>query len=259
MKTDDAAIRPIIGVTADVHADTEGRLWLRVRTEYADAIFRAGGSPVALLAPPSDDPVEAHARACARTIDGVVFTGGADLDTARLSGAARATLHPRAVAMHARRQAFDLALYRAMDADDARHKPVLGICLGMQEMAVHRGARLEQHIHDTLGEAGGESHRHDQHHIVRPEPGHPVLTAPALVASSHHQAVTNLPATSAVRAVARAPDGVIEAIDDPSRPFYLGVQWHPERTNPDPAAGDTLSDALFRRLVEHARTALRRA
>ncbi len=244
--------RPIIGITADVHTDSTGIGWFRSRFEYADAVSRAGGVPVLLAPPPSDDLVDAHARACAAMVDAVVFSGGADINTESLAGPGRAPLHPKASAMDARRQAFDLALFRALDGEDARHKPVLGICLGMQEMAAHRGARLIQHMHDTLGD-GAEAHRRDNHHAVAPSIGdHPVIRVAARVASSHHQAV-DLPAGSPLRVVARGHDGVIEAVDDPARPFYLGVQWHPERTRRDEGAGDALSDGLFRALVEHAR------
>lgn len=248
--------RPIIGVTADVHVDDAGRVWFRSRVEYSDAVFRAGGAPVLLSPPPSDELLADHARACVRLVDGVVLSGGADIDTSRLDGSVRQPLHPEAKVMNARRQAFDMALLRALDEEEARSTPILGVCLGMQEMATHRGCRLAQHLADVMGSDPAERHRNDTHHKVTPAASHPVLTAAGFVASSHHQAVAEVPRESGLRVVALSEDGVIEAIEDPSRPFFLGVQWHPERTRRVGEAGgavDALSDGVFVALVERAR------
>jgi putative glutamine amidotransferase len=115
--------------------------------------------------------------------------------------------------------------------------PVLGICLGMQLMGVHRGCRLIQHLHDEI--ADGERHRHDRIHAVESRLGN------GPVASWHHQALGD---AGPFELIGRSDDGVIEAIRDPGRPFYVGVQWHPERT-PDRLMGD----GIVQRLVEASR------
>jgi putative glutamine amidotransferase len=104
-------------------------------------------------------------------------------------------------------------------------------------MGVHRGAQLIQHLGDTLPDA--DRHRQDRVHAVESELGN------GPVASWHHQAL----GTSAdLQVIGRSDDGVIEAVRDPSRPFFLGVQWHPERT-PDP----TMGDGVIRLFVDAAR------
>lgn len=245
------APRPLIGVTTDVDDAkfSSGR-------KYADAVVRAGGLPI-LLVPPADPALaEEIARAHAALVDGVVFTGGPDV---RMEQFGEAT-HPAAKVMHAARQAYDLALYRAMDDKANQRKPVLGICLGMQEMALHRGGRLTQHMPDVMGDEKARGHAADALHEVRSVGASAAMggalgapagaQADARVASWHHQAVND---PGALRVVATSDDGVIEAVEDPSRPFYLGVQWHPERSPNTPGADD-LADGLFRRLVERART-----
>jgi putative glutamine amidotransferase len=137
--------------------------------------------------------------------------------------------------MDSARQEAEFALLRALDAVPAM--PVLGICLGMQLMGVHRGAELIQHLGDSLPDA--DRHRNDSKHPVKSELGN------GLVASFHHQA---LGSGADFRVIGRSDDGVIEAITDPARPFYVGVQWHPERTA-DPVMGL----GVIRRLVDAAR------
>ena len=145
------------------------------------------------------------------------------------------------------RTAAELALLRGALARDM---PVFGICGGMQLLAVALGGTLIQHLPDLLPD--GLPHEQPN---PRDEPGHPVAVAGGTllhrltgadtlrVNSSHHQAVRS-PGRAVVSA--HAPDGVIEAIEDPARRFCLGVQWHPEfRIDP----GDS---RLFAALVEHA-------
>jgi putative glutamine amidotransferase len=147
-----------------------------------------------------------------------------------------------------------------MDDKANAHKPVLGICLGMQEMALHKGGRLTQHMPDVMGEDRAKGHAADALHEVRAVGASAALGGVALgtaggasanqrVASWHHQAVND---PGALTVVATSDDGVIEAVEDPTRPFYLGVQWHPERS-PNAPGADDLADGLFRKLVERAR------
>ena len=217
--------RPLIGITADIARDDQGRPRHQVRSTYVDAVLQAGGVPVIL-------PADAGARAeMLPLLHGVVIIGGDDVDTRPFG----IPLHPKAQVMDAARQEAEFALLRALDAVPAM--PVLGICLGMQLMGVHRGAELIQHLGDTLPDA--DRHRNDSKHPVESELGN------GLVASFHHQA---LGSGADFRVIGRSDDGVIEAISDPARPFYVGVQWHPERTA-DPVMGL----GVIRRLVDAAR------
>lgn len=125
------------------------------------------------------------------------------------------------------RQAAEFAL---LDALAARPDlPVLGICLGMQLMGVHRGSPLVQHLGDVLPDAA--RHRDGAEHAIEASAGSGLVSGP--VRSYHHQALAE---ARGFEVVARSDDGVIEAIRDPARRFYVGVQWHPERTS-HPATG----------------------
>ena len=216
--------KPVIGITADLARDDRGFPRHQLRSTYVESVARAGGVPVIL---PADEAVRAAAL---DALDGVLMTGGDDIDTRPFG----VDLHPMARIMDPLRQSAELALLRALDARPAM--PVLGICLGMQLMGVHRGARLIQHLDDVLPDA--QRHRADAIHPVESELG----SGP--VASWHHQAIADAPGFAVV---GRSDDGVIEAIRDRGRPFYVGVQWHPERT-PDARMGL----GIVRRFVESA-------
>ena len=110
-------------------------------------------------------------------------------------------------------------------------------------MGVHRGATLIQHLADVIPNA--ERHRLDAIHDVEAERGS--LLSSGTVRSWHHQALADAP-TFAI--IARSDDGIIEGIIDPARRFYVGVQWHPERTE---AAATGLD--VVRQLVHAARVA----
>jgi len=216
--------RPLIGITADLVGD-----YARNRRTYIDMVAAAGGVPVIL------PPQAALREEMLDRVDGVVITGGDDIDVSKLG----VPLHPKAECMHAERQDAEFALLRALDARP--DKPVLGICLGMQLMGVHRGNPLIQHLGDVLPDA--DRHRNDAIHPVEAERGSLLKSGP--VRSWHHQAISE---AKGFDIIARADDGVIEGIVDPSRRFYLGVQWHPERTE-----RTETGLGVVRMLVEHAR------
>jgi putative glutamine amidotransferase len=216
--------RPLIGLSGDI-ADNATRL----RRTYLDMVEAAGGVPVIL-------PPKAALRAeMLDRVDGVIMTGGDDIDVTRFGLA----LHPKAECMAPERQDAEFALLRALDERPAM--PVLGICLGMQLMGFHRGATLIQHLPDVIPD--GERHRNDAIHPVEAERGSPLRAG--LVRSWHHQAITDV---KGFDVIARSDDGVVEGIVDPTRRFYLGVQWHPERTE-----ADETGLGVVRSLVEHAR------
>ena len=232
----DRMTRPLLGITLDNAGNTAASGKYEVGLGYSDAVAAAGGLP--LLLPHEPDRAADYAGLC----DGLILTGGVDPDTAALPTGwpGRGPLHPRARRMDPRRQAFELALLAAADAHP--FKPVLGVCLGMQLMTLHRGGRLNQYLPDTHDAAVAERHR-DGDHAVR-------LTADGVLGTaddtatihSHHQQVIDDAGTLRVAGVAE--DEIIEAVDDPDRTFYVGVQWHPERGD-----GGSLSRGLIAKLV----------
>ena len=216
--------RPLIGITADLAGD-----YARNRRTYIDMVVAAGGIPVLL------PTIAALREEMLDRVDGVVITGGDDIDVSKFG----IPLHPKAECMAAERQEAEFALLKALDARP--DKAVLGICLGMQMMGVHRGNPLIQHLGDVLPDA--DRHRNDAIHPVEAERGS--LLKSGAVRSWHHQAISE---AKGFDIIARSDDGVIEGIVDPRRRFYLGVQWHPERTE----ATET-GLGVVQTLVEHAR------
>ncbi|GEO82814.1 gamma-glutamyl-gamma-aminobutyrate hydrolase family protein [Pararhodospirillum oryzae] len=216
--------RPVIGITADSEEQGGGYSalpWYALRHNYCDQVTAAGG--LALILPHEQETVPEVLD----LIDGLLITGGAfDVDPALFGASDRHA----SVVLKARRTAFELALLQGALARDL---PVLGICGGEQLVAVALGATLIQHIPDAVPQALAHEQpnpRTEPGHTVAIEPGtllHRLVgPGPVAVNSAHHQAV----ATPGPRLVvnARAPDGVIEGIEDPGRRFCLGVQWHPE-------------------------------
>ena len=182
---------------------------------YLD-LFRSAGAIVVLL-PPGVEP-EAIDR-----LDGLAMAGGADIDATLYD----AEPHDTADAPRASRDASELALYRR--AHD-RGLPVLGICRGLQVMAVAHGGSLIQHLPDVPDsivhrERPGAFVEHEAR-FVEGSLGATIFgTEPIVVNSSHHQAVESC---GDLVVSGWAPDGTIEACEDPSADFCIGVQWHPE-------------------------------
>jgi putative glutamine amidotransferase len=230
------ARRPVIGITTYAQEANWG-VWrlpaALIPLDYVEAVERAGGRPV--LVPPSEEGVDETLEA----LDGIVFSGGADVDPSIYG----ADPHPATDSPQARRDAAELALLRAaLDRD----MPTLAICRGVQLLNVARGGDLVQHLPEALG--------HDEHKTT---PGvfaeHPVevqagtrlasmIGARSDVTSHHHQGLGRL--GQGLVENARAHDGTLEGVEDPALRFAIGVQWHPE-------AGE--DEALFAGLVEEAR------
>ena len=230
--------RPLIAVVGELTTGVKPSLLLATR--YAAAVERAGGLPLAL------PPLASRAflaDALAR-IDGVLFSGGDDFDTERIG---LGPCHPAAKPVPAAKQDFDFRLVRELLA---RGIPTLGICYGMQLLALAEGGGLYQHLPDDR--PGAQSHTDSARHGVAVAEGtklHGLLEVASLtVISRHHQAVSDAPAPWSVSA--RDDEGLIEAIEHTNHPFALGVQWHPEL-----AEAEGVEERLFHGLVEAARAA----
>jgi putative glutamine amidotransferase len=249
--------RPLIGVTTSeiraaerVTPVAEGEpkgVEMALGLPYLKGIEEAGGLPVVMppLPPGAIEPLLDR-------LDGVCLSGGPDLDPSTYGAEPHAELGPIAPDL----DRFELDIARSADA---REMPILAICRGIQALNIVRGGVLHQHLPDLSEEI---AHRQS---IPGDQPSHPVQVvsgtrlAEALrdgdgelgaedleVNSFHHQAIDHLGDGLVVSA--RAPDGTIEAIEDPSRPFLVGVQWHAETLVHRPYEA-----ALFRRFVDACR------
>lgn len=220
-------MRPTVGITAATETINYGA-WQDVPAfmspaNYVRAVQRAGGRPVLLI--PDKEDTE-NPSEILDLVDAVIITGGAgDLDPA-LYGQEP---HPKTGPIQKDRDAYELALVRAAIE---RETATLGICRGMQVLNVAYGGSVEQHLPDIVG--------HEEHrplpgifvdHEVRLEPDSlAARTAGAEVAdvrSHHHQGVREVGDGLSVTGRATMDDSV-EAIEDPTHPFVLGVLWHPE-------------------------------
>jgi len=198
--------RPIIGISCNVKEEN-GKTFFIVHSAYVNSVKEAGGVPFLIPHIPelAADALDA--------LDGVLLTGGDDIDMRDFGQA----LHAKADLMPPLRQRGEFALLRALDQRPTL--PVLGICLGMQLMGVHNGCPLIQHLHDVI--ADGDRHVGNKIHSITGSIGSGQVT------SSHHQ---TLASAGPFETLAVSDDGVLEAIRLANRSFYVGVQWHPERT-----------------------------
>jgi putative glutamine amidotransferase len=231
--------------------------------EYHRRVLEAGGEPLDLCI---EFAVDRGLR-CVDTLGGstgLILTGGVDVDPA-LYGE---TPHPRVKRTDRSRDEFELVLLRQALVYDL---PILAICRGHQLLNVAFGGGLLQHI-------DGDSHRADYRregfpsrwHEVAIREGsrlHSALSLPAgqarlpdgqagaagaLVNSRHHQAVTPERLAPRLEVVARSPDGVAEGIESLAHRWVVGVQWHPERLEPQQDGFAQASALLFRELVRQA-------
>ena len=228
--------RPAIGITID-RVDGQDR-YLSNFT-YAAAVERAGGLP--LLLPYRTDL--ALIPQYLDRLDGLLFSGGDDLNPSLYGPDA---YHPQAGPIDPDRQRFELALIAEVDR---RRLPVLGVCLGSQVMNVHRGGSLHQFLPDLGGPLEHRSLGGTPRHAVAVDTatqlGRSIGSAGVSANTYHKQAVARL--GRGLTVVATAPDGVIEAFEDPSLPLFAAVQWHPERL-----VDEAEHLAPFKLLVAHA-------
>ncbi|MDX2200875.1 MAG: gamma-glutamyl-gamma-aminobutyrate hydrolase family protein [Phycisphaerae bacterium] len=248
-------MRPLIGITTGFEAAEHNATRMRVvlNSAYADAIYAAGGVPFPIAAPPAFERADAADHAALlddilQRCDGLLFSGGPDLDPKHYGQAP----HARTEVLHPRRDGFDIALFRHAAG---RNAPALSICLGCQIANVACGGALVQHV-DDLKREGALEHYKPDHSSAYHDVSVVDDTLMARITGSrrfrvnsrHHQLVDRSAIGDGLRIAAIAPDGVIEAIEDPRRRFFVAVQWHPEDMIDQPE-----HLALFRALVDAAR------
>ncbi len=239
-------MKPLIAINLDLIVDNEIDRF-RVNRLYLEAIQRAGGVP--LLVPPGNE------HFFSQQADGFLFIGGPDYSPS-LYLPPPAPTHPTVSELHPLRQQSDVQLMKhALAATGKRSrkpKPILGICGGMQLLNIVLGGTLyldlsltsvKQRLvhkvesapyarHDVELEAGSRLRQIYGTDLVRG-----ILT-------SHHQCVDKL--GRALWVTGRAPDGIVEAVESTSRPFTIGVQWHPE-------VDFDINEPLFRKFVAACR------
>jgi putative glutamine amidotransferase len=241
---------PLIGVTTSeirqaksvdpVPESDPPRREMALGNTYLQGLQAAGGLPV-VMPPFGENEIEPLLD----RFDGVCLSGGPDLDPDTYG----AEPHPELGPIEPDLDRFELAVAARADA---RAMPILAICRGTQALNIVRGGTLHQHIPDLSTEV---SHRQRE---PGEEPTHPVRidagsklggivgATEIEVNSFHHQAIEMLGADLTVTAA--APDGTVEAIEDPARDFLIGVQWHAETL-----VHRAYEASLFRSFVEACR------
>lgn len=215
-------MRPIIGLTVSIQTD-EKKLF--TPTSYPSAIIAAGGIPVLLNITRDPEQIAQYAD----LVDGVLFSGGDDVDPAAYGEAQ----HWSCGDISPMRDEFEMQLLRTL-LEKHPDKPILAICRGEQLVNVALGGTLYQDLHSQLPDCI----RHHQQqisvyasHKAELVPGtrlHAIYGADEVAVNSfHHQAVKEVGKGLIVSA--RAADGVIEAVEMPEHPYFVAVQWHPER------------------------------
>lgn len=229
-----AEMKPNIAITVDVQHDPENersRGSLKLNFNYAEQVALAGGNPI-LISPWTDLSSIRH------FIHGWLIPGGEDMDASHFGE----ENHPEASLQDPLRWELEETVWNSLEPET----PIFGICYGCQLMNVRRGGSLIQHLPDVVGH---DEHRGGtlQQYSAEPDSylvkivGNPNISGK----SYHHQAIQRV--GEGLRVTAHAEDGTVEAIEDPNLPFFVGVQWHPERT---PDAEST--QALFREFVRKA-------
>jgi putative glutamine amidotransferase len=231
----------LIGITSYLEQATQGpwdQRFAMLPEQYLLAVELAGGIPV--LLPPQPAAPATIARVL-DAVDGLVLSGGADVDPA-LYGARR---EPNTQPPRTDRDAWERAL--ALEALE-RDTPLLAICRGMQLLNASLGGTLIQHLPDVGADDHGlapGAFEATEVEIVDGTRVRDVLGSVGdrlSVQCHHHQALRDV--ADGLVVAARASDGVIEAVELPARRFVLGVQWHPEQ--------DAADRRLFAALVDAA-------
>ena len=231
--------QPLIGITSGLIENSSGVLVYQLSEAYTTAIQRAGGIPVAI--PLGLD--ELGLRSLLQRLDGVVLSGGGDIDPERFGGVP----HPKVYGISPERDRLEISLVKiALEFA----MPLLAICRGIQVLNVALGGKLYTHIQDQKE----HSLKHDWFpKFPRDKLAHTVsLKCDSLldqiygmdevqVNSLHHQGISEV--GKGLLATAFAPDGLVEGLEVHGASFALGVQWHPECL-PDDAGSQKLFSAL---------------
>ncbi len=239
-------MKPVIGITTG--GRSEGYItsqhydaFYSTPSQYVDAVRRAGGIP--FLIPPGGDDWDAILA----LVDGVIITGGTDIDPTEYQGNVD---HPNLWPADKERDQADISF--AKHLVDEKETPLLCICRGIQVLNVATGGTLHEHMLDFIEE---DIHRNSEGlwamQDVSVEPDSLVANimgrTQVNTTSGHHQSLKDI--GDGLRVVGTAPDGIVEAVEMPDHPWLVAVQWHPEVT----AAKDETQQALFDELVEQAK------
>lgn len=228
-------ISPVIGITTFGQNEQSH---YHLASTYVEAVRLAGGLPVLL---PPDEPLP---TAILEFIDGLIFSGGGDLDPATYNSAS----HPAISVVDHKRDTFELNLAKAALKTDI---PLLGICRGIGLLNVASGGTLLPHVPDVFGEIVAHTGKdnHPVEHLVQIESDTLLAKVIGLtetsVVSLHHQAVHEIAAEWRISAY--ASDGVIEALEHKYHPWAIALQWHPEMTIHAPC-----QERIFQALVAAA-------
>ncbi len=218
-------LRPLIGITLHPDDDPDRANLDHLLAQIVQGVERAGGLPV--LVPLG--LAEAALHALSARLDGLLLTGGGDVDPARYG----AEPHPSLGGVSAERDRTEHAL--VLWATRSAPRPLFGICRGVQVLNVAWGGSLYRDLASELPGAlphtyPAETHARQRPHAIQVEEdsllaqllGQPLLN----VNSLHHQGLRAV--APGLRVTARAPDGLAEAVEVPGHAFALAVQWHPE-------------------------------
>ena len=216
-------MKPIIGINLDVREAPPEQA--QVQANYYKSIQNAGGIPILIPPMPDED-----LAVLLKSVSGLLFIGGDDYCPSNYGEEP----HERVERCHPNRDDFDNRLMTMALANATL--PILGVCAGAQLLNIRLGGTLIQDIASEVEKAAVHTSKNPwvngfNRHSVKLEPETDlakIYNATTIqVVSSHHQAMRRL--GTGLSAVAWADDGIIEAIESKTRPFMIGVQWHPER------------------------------
>jgi len=231
---------PLIGITAGHSENKHGLPQIHLLRTYVDATIKAGGVPV--IIPP--ESTEEGWRLLYKKLDGIIFSGGADIDPELFNGEA----HPSVYGLDHERDNLEIPLILQSIEDK---KPFFAICRGFQVLNVALGGTLYTHISDQIEnslqhDTPRELSRNALAHEIKFEEGSKLaemLGSPILKVNSwHHQGAKDIPPQ--LKITARSSDGLVEAMELPDHPFAIAVQWHPEWMQKDEAM-----NALFKSFI----------
>jgi putative glutamine amidotransferase len=207
---------PLIGITTYRNPDEGGYY---IPDGYVESVRKAGGIPLLLT------PGETEISQLLRTLDGIIFAGGGDLDPTLYGG----TEHPSIDRVDMIRDTFEMDLAKRLLK---LNTPVLGICRGFQLLALVSGGEIITHIPEEIEQAvihraeNGDAIRHRVNLESESRLAKITDSAEFEVESKHHQAIGSV--TDEWHVVGSAEDGIIEAIEHKSHPWMISVLWHPE-------------------------------